>query len=184
MDEAEVTLMRSTTPTSTAGEKLRYARERKGFSQQEAASALCLPITVIDALERDDYDKLPAPVFIVGYLKNYAKFLGIPVSDKDAPIPAASLHKTSAIKPLSLKNSSLSLIAYILLKSLNYIVFIGLLLLVFLWWHERHHAAEKIISINNLSIQKAPFPRDNLEPVPPDLRPWLDDVLISTGKNQ
>jgi hypothetical protein len=130
---------------------------------------------------------------VIGYLKNYARFLDIPISNANANInpnfpPVESTPVTSVYKPVSSSifisaKSKLQMIIYILLKLFNYTVLTGLLLLVFLWWHEKHHAVEKTISLNNLSIQKAPFPRDNLEPYPPDLRPWLDDVVISTGKN-
>jgi cytoskeleton protein RodZ len=178
MDETEVILKRSTTPASSPGEKLRYARENKRLSQHEAAKALCLPVAVIDALEKDAYEKLHAPVFARGYFKNYAGFLGLAVNQKDDNIPAAAVYSSSLSERFSSKKSTLNLLGYLLLKLLNYAVFIGILSVVFLWWHEKHHAAEKTISLNNLSIQQVPFPRPHLEPVPPDLTPWREDIPV------
>jgi len=59
------------------GERLRHARENKNLSIQHIADRLYLSPTVINALEMDDYDRLPSAVFIRGYLRNYAKLLEI-----------------------------------------------------------------------------------------------------------
>jgi cytoskeletal protein RodZ len=184
MNEAVLSLKHSTTESSTMGERLRYARESRGLSQREASKALCLSVQVIDALERDAHEKLPAPVFIQGYLKNYASFLSVPYCPEKIktiikPLkPPVNLSASSSV-------SWLPMIGYVLLKLLNYAVFIGLLFLLFLWWHDRHHAAEKELSLANLSILKIPFPRTQSEPVPPDLTPWLDveNIRIEKGEN-
>jgi cytoskeleton protein RodZ len=59
------------------GERLRHARENKNLSIQHIADRLYLSPTVINALEMDDYDRLPSAVFVRGYLRNYAKLLEI-----------------------------------------------------------------------------------------------------------
>ena len=53
MNEADLPLKHSTTEFSKIGEKLRYARESRGLSQQEVSRALCLSISIVDALERE-----------------------------------------------------------------------------------------------------------------------------------
>lgn len=59
------------------GESLRAAREARGESVEEIASALHLMPAQIHALEADDYAKFPAPIFISGYIRKYAVHLGL-----------------------------------------------------------------------------------------------------------
>jgi len=63
------------------GERLRRAREEKGLSQEEACKHLRLSTSYMRALEEDDYDRLPEAPFIKGYLRNYARFLGLPAEE-------------------------------------------------------------------------------------------------------
>ena len=44
-------------------------------STREVADALNLPVHVIEALEADDYERLPPTVFTRGYLRSYARLL-------------------------------------------------------------------------------------------------------------
>jgi cytoskeleton protein RodZ len=44
-------------------------------STREVADALNLPVHVIEALEADDYERLPPSVFTRGYLRSYARLL-------------------------------------------------------------------------------------------------------------
>lgn len=59
------------------GAVLRGAREAQGREVRDVARALRLDPAVITALEADDFAKLPAPIFVKGYLGAYCKLLGI-----------------------------------------------------------------------------------------------------------
>lgn len=63
------------------GERLRRAREEQGLSQDEVSKHLRLSLSYLRALEEDDYERLPEPTFIKGYLRNYARFLGLPAEE-------------------------------------------------------------------------------------------------------
>ncbi len=58
-----------------AGALLREAREARGLSAQQVAGALRLDVRYIEAMERDEYTQIVAPVFVRGYLRSYARFL-------------------------------------------------------------------------------------------------------------
>ena len=60
------------------GERLRQARIRAGLSPSDVASQLKMPTHVIESLEREDWVRLGAPVFIRGQIKSYARLLGLP----------------------------------------------------------------------------------------------------------
>ena len=57
------------------GADLQAAREGMEVSTREVADALNLPVNVIEALEADDYERLPPTVFTRGYLRSYARLL-------------------------------------------------------------------------------------------------------------
>lgn len=61
----------------TFGEELRREREIRGISLKEIASATKVSSRFLDALERDDFKKLPAPVFARGFVREYARYLGL-----------------------------------------------------------------------------------------------------------
>lgn len=60
-----------------AGKQLGRIRERKGFTKEYVAGKLHLRVRIIELLEADDYQQMPEPVFIMGYLRAYAKLLGV-----------------------------------------------------------------------------------------------------------
>ncbi len=59
------------------GEHLYLERKRQNYSISDVASAIHLSENIVDALERSDVSKLPEPTFVQGYLRIYAKYLGI-----------------------------------------------------------------------------------------------------------
>ncbi|MBA3535806.1 MAG: helix-turn-helix domain-containing protein [Tatlockia sp.] len=59
------------------GLQLARVREKKGYSQEYVAGKLHLRVRIIELLEADDYDQMPEPVFIKGYLRAYAKLIGV-----------------------------------------------------------------------------------------------------------
>lgn len=64
----------------TLGAKLRSTRESKGITLEEAHKKTKLSINVIRALEEDDLSSF-SPIYAKGFLKIYAKFLGIEPSN-------------------------------------------------------------------------------------------------------
>ena len=59
----------------TVGDLLRSARERKGLSLGQVEQGTRIRAKLLEALEQGDYAQLPAPVFVKGFLRNYAQFL-------------------------------------------------------------------------------------------------------------
>ncbi len=60
------------------GKRLRSIREQQRLDITRVAARLHLGIAQLQALEEDAYDRLPASVFVRGYLRNYARILGEP----------------------------------------------------------------------------------------------------------
>jgi cytoskeleton protein RodZ len=56
---------------------LRRARESRALTPQQAAEHLNLDVSVVEALEREDFAALGAPVFAKGHLRRYGAMLGL-----------------------------------------------------------------------------------------------------------
>lgn len=61
------------------GERLRAARLSMNYDLAKIASELHLTTAVVQALEADEYDGVGVRVFVRGYLRNYARVVGMPV---------------------------------------------------------------------------------------------------------
>ncbi|NLJ33122.1 MAG: helix-turn-helix domain-containing protein [Firmicutes bacterium] len=63
------------------GQFLKSTREGKGISLKEAAEETKIRVRYLQALEEDDFACLPGEVYARGFLRNYARFLGIPAKE-------------------------------------------------------------------------------------------------------
>jgi len=59
------------------GDLLRRAREEKGLSLDQAMEATRIRKEFLEALEEEDLNRLPGEVYVKGFLRNYASYLGL-----------------------------------------------------------------------------------------------------------
>ncbi len=59
------------------GEKLRQAREERGFTLADVAEQTRISHLYLESIENDDYRILPGGIFNKGFVKSYAKFVGV-----------------------------------------------------------------------------------------------------------
>ena len=78
------------------GPRLRTARERMDLSLDDVAERLHLHAATIEALETNAYALLPAPTFVRGYLRGYARLVGL------APEPVVDEFDSQGLKPPAL----------------------------------------------------------------------------------
>lgn len=62
---------------ASPGVQLRAAREARGETVNEVAFALRLHPRQVVALEEDDFPALPGEAFVRGFMRNYARYLGL-----------------------------------------------------------------------------------------------------------
>lgn len=90
------------------GDLLRNEREKKGISKSRLAEDIKVRQHVIDALESEEWDKLPARVFIKGFIRSYTISIGydtnkalrlfdkcVPSRGEDSPVPLTGNRKKS-----------------------------------------------------------------------------------------
>lgn len=59
------------------GQKLRQAREERGISISEVAEQTRISPHYLESIENDDYKTLPGGIFNKGFLKSFAKYVGL-----------------------------------------------------------------------------------------------------------
>lgn len=62
---------------SGPGPALRTAREALGIAVEDVADAMNLPVATVEHIEANAFDGLPAPPFTRGYIRTYARLLGL-----------------------------------------------------------------------------------------------------------
>jgi len=114
---------------ASIGAQLCAARKKRKLKIGEVAQALHLDIDVIKALENDEREKLPAPIFVQGYLKSYGRLVGLPVeelirdySEQMGEPPPLSVIRTAGKLP-TVRLRSIRLIRYGIVLLLAGIIF-------------------------------------------------------------
>jgi cytoskeletal protein RodZ len=64
-------------PSGDFGHTLRVARERRGMSLRQIANATKISVTLLEALERNDIKRLPGGLFSRGFVRAYAREVGL-----------------------------------------------------------------------------------------------------------
>jgi cytoskeleton protein RodZ len=82
----------------TPGQALAAKRGERGLSIDEVAASTRIRPEHLRALEADDYTQLAAPVYARGYLRSYAKFLGLEPDPLIAQLPATVQAPDLAVK--------------------------------------------------------------------------------------
>ena len=117
------------------GARLRAAREAAHITVDKVATSLLLDTDTIEALETDAFDRLPAPTFVRGYLRGYARIVGLPAA------PILELYDSRGFEPPPLatgvSESSQAHTSDTVVRVVTYAVAAVLVVLVALWWHSQ-----------------------------------------------
>lgn len=61
---------------TTIGEKLRLAREERGISLRDISEQTRISMRFLEAIETNDYKRLPGGIFNKSFIRSYAKYIG------------------------------------------------------------------------------------------------------------
>ena len=120
------------------GETLRQARESNGRSLAEVALKLNLTVNSLSNLEAGDFDKLPGHTFARGYIRAYAKLLGM-----DQAVLVQQFDQSTGTDSKGSSVHSLGRIEEPVRVSHTILRIVSLLLLVavvgggFVWWQDQ-----------------------------------------------
>lgn len=113
------------------GQILAQARAGKGMSAGEVAAKLKLTVRQVEAMETEDESRLPADVFLRGFIRNYARLLDLDPDELIIPMDAQSVVANTITAPtegVSLSRGGLKrwLVAPVVILAL-FIFFVALL---------------------------------------------------------
>ena len=78
-------------PSVALGSAFRVARDHAGLTRDEAADGLHLDVAVIAAIEEGRFEDLPMRPYARGYVRNYARILGLDADDVARRFDAADV---------------------------------------------------------------------------------------------
>lgn len=84
----------------TLGSRLRLARERAGLPVAELAARLRLTGAQIEAIESEQYDRLPDAASTRGFVRSYAKVVGLDIESFQGLIDAALPLQNARLEPV------------------------------------------------------------------------------------
>ncbi|TVP12333.1 RodZ domain-containing protein [Shewanella sp. KCT] len=120
----------------TLGRWLKAARESRQMTLASVAEQLNLRPSIVQDLEADNYDNIASATYVKGYVKNYARILGLEMAKVDAylaesfpVVSAPTMQSFSRKTTRQARDGRLMLVTYL-------IIFVLLALLV-LWWVQK-----------------------------------------------
>ena len=118
---------------ASVGRILRDAREAQGVTLDDAAVRLRLMHRQVEAMERDDFESLGQPVFARGFVRNYARLLGLAPDPLLARMEGAPVER-AAVSPVepSLSRSWLTS-PWLLLLLLGLLLVVAVPVALYLW---------------------------------------------------
>jgi cytoskeleton protein RodZ len=93
----------------TPGAVLAEARKAMRLEQVDIAKQLKISVAQVNALESDAYERLPGPVFVRGFIRNYARFLRIDAESLIVRLPGApatEVHEVNTVDEMPVPGES------------------------------------------------------------------------------
>lgn len=146
-------------PAGNPGALLRQAREARGWALAEVAAQLNLTAQSLGHLEAGQFERLPGLTFARGYVRAYAKLLGLEPSelvsafDRFTGSDAAAGRQVQSLgrvaEPLRLSRT--------LLRGVSALLLILLLALAWFWWQERPErlADLGVFGLKHIEVERA-----------------------------
>lgn len=171
------------------GAMLAEARQAKGLTTQEVADKLKLTTRQIEALEAEDVQRLPAPTFVRGWIRNYARLVELPVERLPAAEATAAPSETITAHSEEVRFNASPVKRWLLLPFAAFLLFLILVAVLYAWLSQgeeayvEHPPAELAQPVPTpLPLAPAPVPQaaavpdtsmtpDLLPPVPPPTLP-------------
>ncbi|MCC7412528.1 MAG: DUF4115 domain-containing protein [Gammaproteobacteria bacterium] len=152
--------------TQSSGATLRAAREARKLTVEAVAQQIRLDPRVVELIEADRVGDLPAPTYARGYVRAYARHVGVD------PLPLLAtlggMGAEPALRPTSAKPPKQAQSGDRPVKFVTYLLALALVVLPVLWWQARFADKDVTGTAAPPPVPPAPAPVD--EPVG-ELRP-------------
>ena len=138
------------------GKLLTKAREKLSLSQKDIAFRLNLKEEIISALDTNDFDKLPAPTYVRGYIRSYARTVNlnadslINIYEGIAEAPPEILPDVKPAVQASSRDTPVKAVTYLLTFTVA-ILFIA-------WWQGQHIVSTDFFSSEAKTSEGGEYP--------------------------
>ncbi len=149
------------------GEYLKRERELRQISLEEVAEGTKIAIYRLRAMEADGWDKLPAEIFVKGFIKSYAEFIGLVPEDvilryqeyaaqerPDEPTEPAHKPLFNYVNKVSLFNREL-----IIAASGFFLILLLMVMAIWFFWpsDEKHKKDQNLVPSTTTSSKEIPI---------------------------
>jgi cytoskeletal protein RodZ len=145
-----------TAEIANPGVQLASLRQQKGYTIEYVASKLHLRVRIIELIESGDFQLLPEPVFVKGYLRAYSKLLGVSAEPFLAVFTAQYTVEKKPERALW-QSKRESHKAESIIRLVTVLFAIGVLVAVGIWW-QKNRDSDPMFSAkqttNNISLNE------------------------------
>jgi cytoskeleton protein RodZ len=122
------------------GEEFRSAREARGLTLSDVAEQIHIRSVYLNAIENEDWKSIGAPVYVRGFIRTYARFLG-----KDAEDAVGRFNQTSPVERPVVASASAATLSdnersgpslWAVVATLVAVVLVGFV--AYEWWQYAH----------------------------------------------
>lgn len=152
----------------TPGTLLKEARETKKLSQTEIAEQVCLSLQRVKELEKDDYSNMAALIYVRGYLRAYARCVGVSPDEVIAALNASALEeefermKAQEEKPVEHRAvpviaRSTRMISPKVVRWITIVILLTLVIFLGIWWQGKKRVISQIHAVTSQSEESLPL---------------------------
>lgn len=128
------------------GVRLTLARESKGWSREQAATQLRIPRVIVEAMEREDWPRLGAPIYIRAHLSAYLTLLGLPAALVEGPAAQKPVPQLAAMD----SRSRLQGFVERGMRNAVYLVMTGVIVVPVIWLATHYDTRQKLVAAISL----------------------------------
>lgn len=141
------------------GQMLRDARIALGLSEAEVSEHLNLRLALIINIEKEEFDANIPATFLRGYLKNYAKFVGVKQTDIIASYEMLAVAEKQGGEMKSFSQSTRKKAENNRLMMTIYIIVFALVaLFVVWWWQEANMSEAEVVTSTSEQVEQEEQP--------------------------
>lgn len=173
-------------PRELPGHRLREQRQANRLDIDTVASQLHLRSDIVEAIEQDDYAKLPNPVFTVGYMRNYARLLELdPEPLVESYRASLSEHESDELSETQHRSGGMTRLisTRLLTRLISLALFAALVAMLILWWQNRSPGLLPDQAQSSQASEPAPDAPD-IETEPPQIPERLPVLQPAPASSQ
>ena len=170
---------------TSVGITLAAAREEQQRSLESVAADLHLQPEVVRAIENGDEAKVPAPTFLRGYVRSYARLLGLDDTSLTAQLPLLNEYRPVPLKRVGMRRSGVSLprmkwlVWILLLAALAVMIIYGVPAVERLWSQRSSEPVSDQLQLPLAGSEESPESAETVLLPAPDELPVGEEPVIS-----